>query len=118
MRRTRPGTLSISDCSALEVSARTDVELAAPGGIVAQIELGAQAADAVMQGLELLADIFEMPAPDVGAQTGCHERQVVQRDGDGDAIGRCRNPQFVVRGRHLDREADDLPWRGQPLRDQ
>ena len=42
----------------------------------------------------------------------------MQRDGDGDAVGRRGNADFVVGRGHLDGEADDLPWRGQPLHDQ
>ena len=39
----------------------------------------------------------------------------MQRDGDGDAIGRGGDADLIVGCRHLDGQADDLPWRGQPL---
>ena len=61
MRRTRPGTLSISDCSVLEISARIDGKLPAPCEIVTQIEFGAQAPDAIMQRLEIVADVSKWP---------------------------------------------------------
>ena len=93
-------------------------QLPAPSGIVAQVEFGPQAAHAVMKGLELLGDIVELAAPDIGAQAGREEGQIVQRDGDGNAVGRRGDANFIVGGRHLDGEADDLPWRGQPLHHQ
>ncbi len=74
MRRTRPGTLSISDCSALEISARIDVSCLPHDEIVAQIEFGAQAAHAVMQRLEMLGDVVEMAALDIGPQTPPRDR--------------------------------------------
>ena len=79
-------------------------QLAAPRGIVAQVEFGAQAAHAVMQDLQLLADIVELAAPDVGAQAGREEREIVQRDRDGDAVGRGGDANFIVGRRHLDRQ--------------
>ena len=42
----------------------------------------------------------------------------MQRDRDGDAVGRRGHAKLVVGCRHLDGETDDLPRRGQPLHDQ
>ena len=42
----------------------------------------------------------------------------MQRDGDGHAVGRRRDADFVVGCRHPDGETDDLPRRGQPLHHQ
>ena len=66
----------------------------------------------------MLGDAVEMSALDIGPQLDREERQIVQRDGDGDAIGGGGNADFVVRPGHLDGQADDLPWRGQPLHHQ
>ncbi len=66
----------------------------------------------------MVGDVFEMPALDVRSQTGREEVQIVQGDGHGHAVGRGGNADLVVGGGHLDREADDLPRRGQPLNDQ
>ena len=71
-----------------------------------------------MEGFELFGHMVELPAPDVGAQAGRQEGQIVQRDGNGNAIRRRRHADFVVGGRHLQREPDDLPGCGQPLHNQ
>ncbi len=93
-------------------------QLLAPRGIVAKIQFGPQAAHAVMQALELLGDVVEMAALDIRSQAGGEEAQIVQGYGDGDAIGRSGNTDFIVGSGHLDGEPDDLPRRGQPLHDQ
>ena len=71
-----------------------------------------------MQDFQLLGDIVELAAPDIRAQAGREEGEIVQRDGDGNAVGRGGDADFIVGRRHLDGEADDLPGRGQPLHDQ
>ena len=71
-----------------------------------------------MKGFEMLGDTVEMAALDIRPQSDRKEGQIVQRDGDGDAIGGGGNADFVVGGGHLDGKADDLPWRGQPLHHQ
>ena len=71
-----------------------------------------------MERLELFGNVVELPAPDVGAQAGRKKVQIMQRDGDCNPVGRRGNSDFVVGGRHPDREANDLPRRNQPLHDQ
>src|SRR6266404_9056124 len=66
----------------------------------------------------MLGDVIEMAALDVRPQAGREEGQIVQLDGDGNAVGRCGNTDLIVGRGHLDGEADDLPRRGQPLHDQ
>ena len=100
------------------MSARIEASCRPQFEILTKIEFGPQAARAVVKRFQLLADIVELAAPDVGAQASRQERQVVQRDRDRDAIRRGGHANFIVGRRDLDRQADDLPRRQQPLHDQ
>jgi hypothetical protein len=63
----------------------------------------------------MLGDFAKAAALDVDPQ-GCRQTiQIMQGNGDGDAVGRRGDAHLVVGSSHPYRQTNDLPWRRQPL---